>query len=45
MGSHVDGWESVVKTEKSWAEMLAVEDGELELMLFKAVLKSRSTKR
>jgi hypothetical protein len=42
-GSH-DDWESVVETRKSWPEMLAVLR-ELELMLFKAVLKFRSTKR
>jgi hypothetical protein len=44
LGSHVD-WESVVKTGKSWAEMVAVVRGEIELMLSIAVLKSRSTKR
>jgi hypothetical protein len=32
----------VVKTEKSWSEMFAVRR-ELVLMLFKAVLKFRST--
>ena len=41
MGSHVD-WGSVVKTGKSEPEMVAVV-AELELKLFKAVLKFRST--
>lgn len=42
-GSHGD-WGSVVKTGKSWAEMLAVVR-ELELKLFKAGLRFRSTER
>lgn len=42
-GSHGD-WGSVVKTGKSRPEMLAVVK-ELELKLFKAVLKFRSTVR
>jgi hypothetical protein len=41
--SHGD-WGSVVKTGKSWPEMLAVVR-ELEPKLFKAVLKFRSTVR
>ena len=41
LGSHVD-WGSVVKTEKSCEEMLALMR-ELVLMLFKAGLKFRST--
>lgn len=42
-GSH-DDWGSVVKTGKSWLEMLAVVR-ELVLKLFKAGLKFRSTGR
>jgi hypothetical protein len=42
LGSHVD-WGSVVKTEKSWGEMLAVKR-ELELRL-EAEQEFRSTKR